>query len=75
MPVEKIPGWVERLLLPAVNEIKGDIKAINTRIDSLDEKINARIDSLDGKMDSLRLEKITAMEIKIADLEKRLAIA
>jgi hypothetical protein len=48
MPAEKIPGWIERLLLPTLNEIKGDLKAIKTRIDALD-----------GKRDSLRNETKT----------------
>jgi hypothetical protein len=62
MPAEKIPGWRERLLLPKLSEISGDIKAINTRLDSIEKRIPV-------------IEKITALELKIADLEKRLAVA
>ncbi len=41
MPVEKIPSWLERLLLPKLIEISGDIKAFNARIDALDDKIDS----------------------------------
>ncbi len=113
---EKIPGWVERVLLPLLGDIRGEIEAVNERIDSSNERIdslrnelvfridstNERITSFDSKMDikidSLRnetkseftamyyildslekripvIEEMTALKLKIADLEKRLAEA
>ncbi len=116
MPAEKIPSWIEMLLLPSLNEIKGELKAVNARIDSLDERMNTRMVSLDEKIDSLRnemnskfegmnyrfekvneridslrtemtvrldslekripvIEKIAVLELKIAEMEKRLAAA
>ncbi len=120
MPAEKIPGWIKQVLMPELNEIKGELKAINTRINSLESTMDIKITALDGKIDSLRnetkaeieglrkemlskfekvdikidslrtemnvrldsiekripvIEKITALEIKIADIEKRLALA
>ncbi len=106
---EKAPSWIERVLLPSLNEIKGEIKAVNTRIDALDDKIDTKINALDDKIDSLRnemlskfettdikidslrnemnvkfdslenripvIEKMAALELKIAELEKRLAAA
>lgn len=127
MNMEKIPSWIERLLLPKLNTIEGELKAINTSIDSLDEKIDIKIDSLDEKIDSLDgkidikidslrnemksgftglnyrfekvderidslriemtvkldslekripvIEKIAVLELKIAEIEKRLAVA
>ncbi|MCG2737502.1 MAG: hypothetical protein L6282_14050, partial [Candidatus Methanoperedenaceae archaeon] len=50
--MEKIPSWIERLLLPKLNTIEGELKAINTSIDSLDEKIDIKIDSLRNEMKS-----------------------
>ena len=58
---EKIPGWLERILLPQLNELKGDVKVVNAKIegvgerleakiDGLDEKLAARIDALEGRM-------------------------
>jgi SMC interacting uncharacterized protein involved in chromosome segregation len=125
--VEKAPSWIERILLPSLNEIKGEIRAVNTRIDSLDDRMSTKIDSLktemiskfqsvdhkfeatdikidslktemnskfeatDIKIDSLKtemtvrldylekripvIEEITALKIKIAELEKKLAAA
>jgi len=37
--MEKIPAWIERMLLPKLNEITGEIKAIHTRIDSVEKEI------------------------------------
>jgi len=58
---ENIPGWVERLLLPRLSSMEGELKAINfevkrleTKIDSLDERLNTRIDSLSEKVDVVR---------------------
>jgi outer membrane murein-binding lipoprotein Lpp len=42
MPAEKIPGWIERLLMPKLSEISGDIKAINARIDALESNMNTK---------------------------------
>ena len=77
MPAEKIPGWIERLLLPDLNEMKGELKAINTRIDSTNE----RIDSLRNEMNSMRneTEAETAslrieMTVRLDSLEKRIPV-
>lgn len=102
MPAEKIPSWIERLLLPKLSEISGDIKGLDIKIESLRNEMKMEISSLRNEtkteitsvrkeIESLRtemnvrldsiekripvIEKITALEIKIADLEKRLAAA
>jgi hypothetical protein len=113
MTAEKIPSWIERLLMPKLSEIGGDIKAINTRIDALESNMGTRIDSLEDRIDSLEtnlnikidslrnetkmeisslrtemtvrldslekripvIEEITALKLKIADIEKRIAVA
>ncbi len=79
MPVEKIaekvPAWLERVLLPSLNEIRGEIKAVNTRIDSLDEKMDIKITALDEKIDSLRNEtktEISSLNIKISSVDERI---
>ncbi len=59
---EKVPSWIERILVPSLNEIKGELRAINTRMDSLD----GMIDSLDYKITSLRNE----ITVKFDSLEK-----
>jgi predicted nucleic acid-binding Zn-ribbon protein len=134
MPAEKIPGWIERLLLPKLSSIEGELKAINSRIDSVDERmisirneiktdieslrnetktdivslrnetktsieslrnetesnrkeilsrfegLDYRFETINIKLDSLEkripvIEEITALKIRMADLEKRLAVA
>jgi hypothetical protein len=91
MTTEKIPGWIERLLLPKLSEISGDVKGLDIKIESLRNETKTEIASVRNEIASLRtemnvrldsiekripvIEKITALEIKIADLEKRLAAA
>jgi len=91
MPIEKIPGWIERLLLPKLSEMSSDIKALDTKLTSFRNETKTEINSvrieiaglrveMNVKFDSLEkrlpvLEKINALEIKIVNLEKRLAAA
>ncbi len=37
---EKVPGWLERVLLPRLSEMTGEIKAVHARIDGLDRKVD-----------------------------------
>jgi len=67
--MEKIPSWIELLLLPKLSAIEGEIKAVNTRIDAMDSKF----DSLEKRLPMI--EELTALKIRIADIEKRLAAA
>lgn len=71
--MEKIPGWIERLLLPKLNEISGEIKAIHTRIDAVGKevaslrnemmtKFEAADAKVDIKFDSLRNEMISKFD-------------
>ena len=61
---EKIPGWLERVLLPRLSEMAGEIKAVNGRIEALDEKLSTKIDEVDKRLAA-----------KIDDLDKRLDMA
>jgi dynactin complex subunit len=83
--MEKIPTWIERLLLPKLNEITGEIKTLEAKIESVDNKADIRIDSLrkemlakfeaaDVKVDSLRnemLSKFEAVDSRFDSLEAR----
>ena len=92
---EKIPGWIERLLLPKLNEITGEIRALEAKIESVDNKVDVRIDSLrkemlskfesvdvklestDAKVESLRNEMISKFEVvdrRFDSLEARLPV-
>jgi flagellar capping protein FliD len=52
--VEKIPSWIEKLLLPKLSEITGEIKAINARIDSLENRIDSLEKTMNTRIDSSR---------------------
>jgi chromosome segregation ATPase len=89
MPVEKIPSWIERVLLPKLSAIEGELKAINTRIDSVEDQVGSlrnemlskfegvdiKITSLDERITSLRnemLSKFEGVDIKITSLDERI---
>ena len=40
MMAEKVPGWLEKILLPQLGELKGEIKAVNGRLTGLESKID-----------------------------------
>jgi len=85
---EKVPGWVERLLIPTLETrvrsvvkeevehlekvMNGKFDAVNTRIDSVEKRIFDRFDGVDARIDSL--EKRLPMIQDIADLKARLAV-
>jgi hypothetical protein len=73
-------GSVERVLLPRLNSIDGDLKVVNTRIDALDAKMDTKIDSLKvelrAEMTSNKNEikaEIRALSEKV-DILPRLAV-
>ncbi len=47
--VKEAVGSVERILLPRLNGIDGELKSINARIDS----VNTRIDSVNSRIDEM----------------------
>jgi restriction endonuclease S subunit len=62
MPAEKIPSWIERLVIPSLNEIKGELKAINTRIDSVEAQISSLRNETKAEITSLRHETKAEIE-------------
>ena len=82
--MEKIPGWIERMLLPKLNEISGEIKAIHTRIGAVEKEVASlrsemmtKFESVDVKFDSLRNEMISkfdAVDFRFDSLEARLPV-
>jgi hypothetical protein len=76
---EKIPSWIKQVLIPELNEIKGEIKSVNNRINALDSKMDTKITSLDEKIGSLRNETKTDIKrleenvtVKIGILDERI---
>ncbi|GFO96812.1 uncharacterized protein ig2599ANME_1002 [groundwater metagenome] len=69
MPVEKIPSGIERLLLPKLSSIEGELKEFRSEL----KAINTRIDSTDAKIEGLRKEILSKFETtdnKIETLNK-----
>lgn len=69
------PSWFERLLLPELNSIKGEVKGLNGRIDGLEgrmtgqfEAVRSEIKRLDQKIDSTKLELGERIESLKSDL-------
>jgi predicted nuclease with TOPRIM domain len=67
---EKVPGWLERVLLPQISELKGEIKVVHSEINRLDQKIESLDEKLGNKIDSLD-EKLSQ---RLDDLDKRLDV-
>jgi Skp family chaperone for outer membrane proteins len=64
----RVPGWLERVLLPQLNELKGELRAMNARIDGEFRSIHSEIRRVDGKIDSLDRR----LEAKVDSLDKRM---
>ncbi|MDG7010167.1 MAG: hypothetical protein JRN16_06280 [Nitrososphaerota archaeon] len=64
---ERVPGWLQRVLLPRLSEMGGDIKAINARIEGVDSKL--------GEMDKRLSSNDAHLEDKIDSLDKKLDVA
>ena len=67
--MERIPGWIERLLMPKLNEISGEIKALEAKIESVDSKVDVRIDAVEKEVASLRSETLTELVVADAKVE------
>ena len=77
--VEKVPGWVERLLIPTletrmrtiVREEVGHLeKTMNARFEAIDSKFEGKLETMDAKFTG-RLDGISA---RMDSLEERIPI-
>lgn len=78
-----VPSWIERLLLPKLSSIEGELKAVNskidtvgTRIDSLQNEFKTDGSRLDQKVDSLseKMElsrDVERLKVEVAELRQR----
>jgi len=81
---EKIPSWFERLLLPRLSEISGEIRALDTKIDSLRNETKTEIEGLRKEIESNRKEMLSkfegvdhrfeAIDIKITSLRTEMIV-
>ena len=60
--VKQAASAVERILLPRLNSIDGELKSMNTRIDEMDKRMSIRFDGASNKMDEL--DKRVMVEIR-----------
>ena|SRR5487761_666940 len=65
---EKAPGWFTRLLLPEIQEMKGGLKSINTRIDLVNTRIDSQAKEVNTRIDSLSKE-VQSTNKRIDDLK------
>ena len=77
---EKIPGWVERLLIPTleskirsiVREEVGHLeKVMDARFEAVNSRMDARFEAVDAKIDSLEKQMPTIKEL--AEIKARLS--
>jgi uncharacterized coiled-coil DUF342 family protein len=79
----RVPGWLERVLLPQMNELKGEIKALDARVGGFEAKVEGefkavhseirrldeKIGGLDKRMDVT--QRVAVVEEKMRELETR----
>jgi len=74
---EKVPGWVERMLVPTLeSRVRGIVreevgyleKTMNAKFDAVEKTMNARFDAVNGRIDSLELSVNTRFD----SLEERI---
>ena len=67
----KIPGWIERMLLPKLNEITGEIKAIHTRIDAVEKGVTSLRSEMMTKFEAVDV-KFEAAAVKVESLRNEM---
>lgn len=75
--VEKVPGWVERLLIPTLESrvrtvVKEEVghleKTTDARFEAVDSKLDAKFEALDSKFSA----KLDGIDTRIDSLERRI---
>ena len=73
---EKVPGWVERLLIPTLeSRVRGIVKE---EVGHLEKIIEARFEAVYSKIDSLEkrlpvVQELAEIKVRLAELEKKVA--
>jgi len=70
---EKVPGWLERILLPQISEVKGELRAVSGRLDGLEGKMDGEFKAVHSEFRAVRSE-IERVEEKVGDLDKRMDV-
>ena len=70
-------GSFERLMLPRLNTIDGELKAINTKIDGVEKSASENHKNLTAIIDSFKSEmraELKAVNAKVEQIDKKLDI-
>jgi Skp family chaperone for outer membrane proteins len=67
---EKVPGWLERVLIPQISDVKGELKAMNARINGPEGKMEGEFKAVHSEI--RRVEE--KLDTKIDELDKRLDV-
>jgi hypothetical protein len=57
--IEEIKELFQSFIAPAIEGVRGDVRALDAKIDALDMKFEAKIDALDMKAESYRRELLS----------------
>ena len=68
----RVPGWLERVILPQTNELKREIKALDARAGGFEAKVKGEFKAVRSEMRRLD-EKIDGF-VKRMDVPKRVAV-
>jgi uncharacterized protein YqgV (UPF0045/DUF77 family) len=71
---EKIPGWLERVLLPQISELKGELKAINSRMDGEFRVVHSEIKRVEETLGTEIKRVEETLGTKIDDLNRNMDV-
>lgn len=79
---EKVPGWMERLLLPRLSSIEGELKGFRGESRGEFKAAHSEVARLDGKVDAVnerlatKIDELDArLTARIDELDKRWDVA
>jgi hypothetical protein len=73
---EKVPGWVERRLIPTLESRVREI--VKEEVGHLEKILQARFEAVNSKIDSLEkrlpvIQELAEIRLRLAEVEKRTA--
>jgi tetrahydromethanopterin S-methyltransferase subunit G len=67
---EKVPGWLGRVLIPQISEVKGELKTINARMDGFEGKMEGEFKAVHSEIKKVEEKLGTSID----ELDKRLDV-
>jgi len=72
----KVPSWLERVLLPQVNELKGEIKTLDAKVEGEFKAVHSEMKRLDEKIGGLdkrmdMTQRVAVIEEKMREIESK----